>query len=324
MDASLVQDTNVFESLGSERTDTAARLLLQGAWNHRLYGTLRTAVHYRGALETYRRFSKEDRSVNEWVVQGEIPVGTWGAVGLDLRGRFKSFFHGPRGYSSFRGSPSFRWRISSEWNGMVFLESSVLNYAEGDFFDCRSGVAGLRFEWVPTARVVFAFQGTKGDARYDRPAYRFSAGPSGGTSWTAAGQWQHDTFYEWSLQIESTAWVLVRAGFGYETNASNNYGYAFRRPKAQVLAVKGIGVDWTVGLFWTWQIRRYSDPLAPFLAIRPESENEENNCVLVDVSRAITRRTSVKLQAGVYRNESPFRDLYYRKTLYAAGVTHAF
>jgi hypothetical protein len=92
----------------------------------------------------------------------------------------------------------------------------------------------------------------------------------------------------------------------------------------QVLAVKGIGFRWTAGFYWSWQNRRYTDPLDPFLPIRPESENEENNCFLIDISRAVGRRTSLKVQAGMYRNESPFRDLYYRKILYSVGMTHAF
>jgi hypothetical protein len=38
----------------------------------------------------------------------------------------------------------------------------------------------------------------------------------------------------------------------------------------------------------------------------------------------LKRQTSFRIRIGYYRNESPFRDLYYDKWSFSAGVTKRF
>ncbi|HEX9934019.1 MAG TPA: hypothetical protein VGB38_02380, partial [bacterium] len=173
-------------------------------------------------------------------------------------------------------------------------------------------------------RMLLGLQGVWGKVDYNRQAYGISSRSANFEQWTALGKSQKDPFGECSLQCEWTRWILLRVGLGYEVNRSNSYGYAYQRPKAHVLAVKSTASGWTFGFFWTSLVKRYSDSLRPILQIRPESENEENNVILADVAKTLDRGTSVKMQLGLYRNESPFRNLYYQKTLYSLGLTHSF
>jgi len=314
----------VFESVDRRQADTAMRLLVQGSWKHRFPNTFFLSAYYRGGMEIYRRFSNENRSVNEWIAELELPVGSSGAFGLDVQERVKTFFHVRRGYAYSELSPYVRRRFSGGLNGTVYCDLSSLNYSEGTYFDCRSRRGGIRLEWALTSWMVSTFQCMLGDNRYRRQAYGFLSGSPYMEQWIALGQSQKDAFREWSVQVESARWLFVRLTVGYENNGSNNYGYGFRRPKMQFLAVKTIAAEWTVSIFWTSQMKRYKDSLRPILQVYPESENEENNFVMMDLTRTIAERTSLRVQAGLYRNESPFRDLYYRKTLYSIGIAHAF
>lgn len=323
-DVSLVRDSNVFESVNAGQADAAGRLLFQATWKRRFFNSFQTGLSYRGGGEFSPRFSNESRAVNEWNAQGEIFLKPLGSAGFDLTERLKTFFRGQRGYSYTEGCFYFRRRLCSGLNATGFYSLSRMDYAGGKYFDCRSNWGGVRFHWAAARRMAWTFQGSTGNVRYTRQAFDILRRSLYSEEWIASGQIQKDSFREWSVQCESLCWLFLRLNVGYETSDSNNYGYAFRRPRIHLLAVKSVASDWTVGVVWSYLKKRYSDSLKPILQIRPESENEENNYVLADLTRVLSEKTSLRIQAGWYCNESPFRDLYYEKMLYSVGVNHAF
>jgi hypothetical protein len=324
LDVSLVHDDNVFETMSGARPDISARLLFQCSWKRRLDGQARLALNVQGAAEAYRRYSKENRSLTQVVLGCETPLkgSVWAGFDSDLR--FKTFFEADRGYAFFKLSPFVRWRIRQGWNATVFSAASRLNFFGGGQYDYTACIGGASIHWAADPNLLVSVQCVFGEAFYQRQAYGLLNWTKNFEQWKALDTTQKDPYTEVSLHFEWTQWLLLRCGFGYEINRSNSYGYAFKRPKANVLAVKSLDAGWTFGFCWTSQMKRYSDSLRPILQISSESENEENNCVLIDASKSLGGMSSVKFQAGWYRNESPFRDLYYQKILYSLGVHHTF
>jgi hypothetical protein len=323
---SLVHDDNVFETMNGPSPDLTARLLFQCSWKRPLGpgGKTRLALNVQGAVEAYRRYSKENRSLTQAVLGCETPLNGSVRAGFDSDFRFKTFFEPGRGYAFFKVSPFVRCRLRQGWNGTLFFAASRLDFFGGSQYDYTARAGGAGIHWAAGSNLLVSVQCVFGEALYRRQAYGLFNWTKNFEQWRDLGVSQRDPYTEPFLVFEWTKWLFLRCGLGYEISRSNSYGYAFNRPKANVLAVKSFDSGWTFGFCWTSQVKRYSDSLRPILQISPESENEENNCVLIDASKNVGRMVSVKFQAGWYRNESPFRDLYYVKTLYSIGMTRSF
>jgi hypothetical protein len=323
-DVSLVHDGNVFETEGDAKSDASARLMFQCAWKRRSEKGAGLRLSLQGAVEAYGRYSKENRSLGQAVTGFSLPLNAAVSAGCDSDVRFKTFFETSRGYAFYKISPFLLWRMGRGFNGTAFFAVSRLDFIGGRLYDYSAHAGGIRVDWAAASAVVLSLQHFFGEVLYSREAYGLSNRLKNSEQWDALGLSQKDSNGETSVQFEWSQWLLLRGGIGYEVNRSNSYGYAFNRPKVNVLAVKSLAAGWTLGLFWTSQIKRYSDSLRPILQISPESENEENNCVLIDATKNLGQTASVKFQAGLYRNESPFRNLYYQKILYSVGLTRRF
>jgi hypothetical protein len=67
------------------------------------------------------------------------------------------------------------------------------------------------------------------------------------------------------------------------------------------------------------QHKRYRKELPPIYLIDLDTEREQSNFVVVDLSRDLTAVISLVARAAFYDNESTVRSLFYQKTLYFAG-----
>ncbi len=76
-----------------------------------------------------------------------------------------------------------------------------------------------------------------------------------------------------------------------------------------------------VRAFWTHRKKTYADGLEALIRIRPDAEDETNSQALLDLSRRFGNGWTGRMRAARYRNESPIRALYYRKTIASLGIT---
>ena len=67
--------------------------------------------------------------------------------------------------------------------------------------------------------------------------------------------------------------------------------------------------------YMTWQKKNYRDTLLPFLPIELDTEQEENNFYVLDLSRDLWPEITAVVRWAWYKNESPWANLYYKKTL---------
>jgi hypothetical protein len=126
------------------------------------------------------------------------------------------------------------------------------------------------------------------------------------------------------LQAEWYGWALLRIGISYRRNVSNSYGYAYEVPTIHVLGARALPWKLTVRIFVSLQWKTYTDPLQPFLQIRPDTEIEENNTMVLDLSRDFGRGWEIVLRSAWYQNESPFRNLFYKKRVIGIGLSKRF
>ena len=324
LDASLVQDNNVFESIADPRSDVAGRLLADITGDGRLTPSVMFSFKYKGGLEAYTHHAEENRMIHDLLVRGAYGVHPRISLGLAVQGRSKTFFGAERGYAFYNGSPFIRHALSDRLRGSVFFVLSRLDYTEGQLFDYTQKGWGVGLEWTVTPRINWGIQYTRGTLDFSRQALDYEDIEETIFQWIDLGFRQKDHLQEVSTSLEIYFWALMRLGISYQDNASNSYGFSYRRPKIELLVAKSFPWSLTLRFYWTLLFKDYSDPLQPILQIFPDSENEENSFTLIDLSKDLKHAFSLRCRIGWYRNESPFRDLYYEKTILSCGIARRF
>lgn len=324
LDGSIVHDNNVLESISNPFADFTGRFLTDVTSHGRVFQSLNVFMQYRGGLETYKSYSEENRMVND--IQGNLtfPIHPEFSAGLNFQARNKLFFSAHRGYWYVQSSPFIRWKFPYNVRVSLFHVLSFLDYADGVIYDYLHQGAGVRIECAVTRSFNWNISWTFGNLRFDREAQDYEPIDLFNFQWTNLDKKQKDHHQELSTSIELYYWILLRIQYAYERNMSNSYGFTYNRPKFNILAAKNLKWGFTLRFYWNMLLKKYSDSLQPILQIRPDTENEENSFLLVDLSKDITKNMSVRFRMGWYRNESPFRDLYYEKTLISGGLSHRF
>jgi hypothetical protein len=254
----------------------------------------------------------------------EIPIQTGLSSGVTFQGRNKTFFNAEGGYSFYQASPFFRWSLPYGLRGSLFYTISFLNYSRGLNYDYRYRGGGIRLGLALWSRLTWDLRWTLGSLRYDRYAFAYEKIDPQTYQWFDLGMTQKDDLQEISTTLEIYKWALIRIEFSYLKNSSNSYGYSYTGPKINVLAAKSLPWSLTLRFYWTLLLKNYTDSLQPLLQLRPDTENEENNFTLIDISKDLKQNLSLRFRMGWYQNESPFRDLYYEKNLISLGLTQRF
>lgn len=324
VDLSVVRDNNVFESLSDHSADYAGRILVEFSSTGRPLKDMMLSIHYTGGLEAYWWHTIENRMVNDATTVCEIPLNKRFSIGANFHGRSKTFFHAQRGYRFFQGSPFIRWTSSFGLTGTIFYSQTSLDYAEGSQFDYQYRNGGILLEFAFWPGVQWDLQLTLGALHYDRSAFDYEEMTFQTYQWFEKGIQQKDHLKEVSTTLEVYKWALIRIGFSYQKNTSNSYGYSYRCPKIKILAAKSFPWGLTLSLYWTLLLKQYTDSLQPILQLRPDTENEENSFILADLSKDLRNNLSLRFRLGRYKNESPFRDLYYEKNIISVGITQRF
>lgn len=320
----MLYDSNVFESVDNAVQDQAGRFFLRLSSKGAFFRRISASVQYSGAVEGYIQNGIDSRMIHQihgnlWAVMKKDL-----ACGVEIRGRDKSFFRSDRGYRFLYAQPVVQISPNQNWSGRIFYSISDFNYIEGDLFDHTQNGWGISLQAVVNSRITIRLRWSTGLSSYNREAYAYSYINETLFQWMEKGEQQSDRLNEWLLYMEVYYWAFFKLDAGYQVNHSNNYGYSFSRPRINLLIVKSLPGDFTIGLYYMQQWKKYEDSLIPFLQLEPETETEENNYLLFTLDKAITEKNTIQIRWGWYRNESPFRDLYYEKQVISFGFSRAF
>ncbi len=320
VDLSAGMDNNVMESVSDRLSDITGRLQFHLGGTGKFKPSI-LSFQYRGGCEIYSRYSAENRVLNDFQGRFEIPVVFRSFAGLSMQARDKTFFNDNRGYRSFQASPFLGWSFGWGLKATCFATFAWLNYKDGTVFDYEYMSGGLTFDFMISPKFIWDVQIEAGTMRFNRQVLSFESFDFQPYTWIYNNDQQKDNVQEISAGLELYQWVLIHGRIFYQTCRSNSYGYSYSMPGIMLIAAKALPWNMTLRLYWNLQLKRYTDSLQPILQMYPDSEHEENNYFLVDFSKDLSAKTSLRMRFGMYRNESPFRDRYYRKNLISLGFT---
>ncbi len=320
----MLHDSNVFESYDRPVQDGLGRIWFDAGGRVRPLRPLLLFVNYSGGVDVYAARPVEDRTVHTLIGSAEMPLWGKNVIGMDLQGKVKSFLRLDRGYGTGRLSPFLRLNLFDRALLKASWAVSGFDYSPGEAFDYSARASSIVLESSPFPRVRWSLGFASHELRYKRqavewvfPEYRISP-------WIPLGFSQRDRVTEFSASAEVYCWAYWLLRYSYERNRSNGYGYSYRDPEFEIVFAKMLPWRLNVKLFWTRRAKTYSDPLTPFLQVRPDAEDETTSETLLDVSRTLNEKMTARVRVARYRNESPFRNLYYRKDIASLGFCYEF
>ena len=323
-DIAFLQDDNVLESVTDGVSDITARTFADISGMKRLSSNASLDLSYKGGIEVYKTYSDENRMIHDLSARFLHNINQTLTAGLTLQTRSKTFFKARRGYLHLHFMPTAHIKLGKKAQAGLFASYTHLDYADGSLFDFNRLNAGLRCNVSLSHRLNWKIQALIGRIDYQRQALDYQVLDVDTYQWIILDHRQRDRICEISSTLEFYYFALIRCIGAYQWISSNSYGYAHTRPKLQIIAAKTFPWSFTLRAYWTLNLKDYKDSLQPILQVSPDTETEENSFILVDVIKDLKDDFSMRLRIGKYRNESPFRDLYYKKTLISFGLSKRF
>ncbi len=317
-------DDNIFESADFHTSDLTGRLHFSFTGSGRMNRHFIIQTDGQIGLEGYSQYTIETRALcdlNTKITTRILPTLHISAL---LRFRAKKYFSADKGYRM----PLYRLETtvypSPSWVFAIYAQQSNLDYSLGQLYDHKQREGGLSIRWAANRRLQWQINGVIGKIRYDRQAFEWLSNDELNTPWIYHNDQQSDRYWQCSIWIEYYKNMLLRFTAGYERVTSNSTGFNYRQPMIDINAAREIVPGFLINLKWIWKGKRYDDPLNPSLQLRPDTETEDMNMAVIDLSRELNSAVTATFRVGWYENESPYRNRYYQKTVCTLGLLLRF
>jgi hypothetical protein len=312
-------DDNIFESSARPTAAYSGRLLFSSRAD-RVWQRTQLLFAYSGGLQTYNAHADENKLTNEANAEARWNVNRWCQIRGSLNGTIKIYFNGPNDFGTTQSALNVVLQLPRRWGLRLTTSSSRLDYAESDGFDYlgRSFGATVR---RPFADWLVAEGGVE-HARLDYLRFAYDYAQNG--FWFSTGKKQRDT------QTGAVARVIIGRKFfvnlsgEWHRNSSNSLGYDFERLRLSLIAAIRLAPRWLLRVAALRQQKKYLEALPPILPIELDTERNESNFIVADVSYDLSPQLGWLLRAAYYDNEAAIRGLFYQKAVFFSGMEYRF
>jgi len=311
-------DNNIFEVRRSPTADRALTGTLHLGGEHQDTHWLLTFGAQSG-LQSYFSHPEENKLITEMEGRVERLLFRRMTLGAEGWGRLKLFLENTFDYSVGGAGLYLRVPMPFGFITRMDLKSQGLDYADFDLFDFDGRQAGVSLARNLTAALRVEATVSWHRVTFDRQAFDYRAPPG---LWQALGKRQQDDLQVVEAHLQWQRGFSLSLDYSYERNRSNSYGFSYNRHRWILLAAKGLPLAMLFRGSVAFQVKSYLDPLRPFFPLELDTEREESNAVVVDLSRDLWGNLSALARAAWYRNESPLRGQFYRKRLVQVALEY--
>ncbi|MBN2356467.1 hypothetical protein JXO59_10160 [candidate division KSB1 bacterium] len=313
-------DDNVLESV-KRPVDSQSLRLLYDAKSRVKLRRFTVQLGYHGGCQLYDQVKAEHKLINDIDASVCLRVSHWLQMGVQGWARLKIFLNRENDYAYGR------WQafMLADGPGDVLIKTGyceeLLDYARTDFYSFYSPGFFLQLQRRVGPHITLLPQFSYSSVQFQRYAFR---GSDDSYSFWPTSYRQRDDCLALGLGAEAV-WptLLINLGYRYEMDESNSYGYSYHRHVVTLSFVKSLGEFYIRG-HSAIQVKRYHDNLLPFYPLQLDTEREESNFIVLDVSRDLCSFMGLVLRAAWYKNESPWASLYYEKRLVSLGAEFRF
>ena len=312
-------DNNVEESLNQTAAARAIKLQFHSQ-ARRSWPRLSVQLSYQGGYQLYWSFASENKLINEIAAQAAYKITNKIKFGLESQARLKMFLNREPRYALGDFGLFLNLRLPARLKMHIYYKSEGLDYAASDYHDYSGQSVGLQLHKRVARGLSITPLWSWRRFCFNRPAFDISYWGN----WVPLLTQQQDYLIGYGCQID---WIwrglLLNLTYHYETYKSNSYGYNFHRHRLNLVgAIKCFGV--LMRFYGTLQRKSYTDDLLPFWPLELDTEKEESNFLVIDISRELFPNVILIFRTAWYENESPWPNLYYSKRLVNIGVEFRF
>lgn len=313
-------DDNVFESLKRPKDDKSLRVMYDARGRVKL-DRVSIQMGYQGGCQVYQQVETENKLVNDLNATITVRMSNWLQLSAQGSARLKVFLDRDNDYYYGRWQVYFQTHLPWDLTVKSGYSEEALDYQRTNFYSYYSPGFFLQTLKKLGSNVTLLPQFSWSATRFQRTA--FSQNSINYSFWPESYR-QRDEIITLSVGLE-WLWssLLVNVFYLYEIDDSNSYGYSYNRHIVSLSFVKNIHGFYLRG-YGTIQKKKYQDDLLPFYPLQLDTEKEESNFIVLDISRDLYSFMALVLRAAWYKNESPWASLYYQKRLLSLGAEFRF
>lgn len=308
-------DSNIFESSARRTASGSARFLLNTRGD-RQASRWQAHYNYSAALQTYPSFGDENKLSHELAGGMGARVQSWLHVAAEANGALKLYLENAADYGTTSGNLTASFLLPANWVAAASGETGQLDYAATDLFDFTFNGAALSLRRPLRVHGAVTIAVNQRVLRYQREAFVYR----GGRGLLPRGEVQRDALTTAHVAFAWGRKTVVQLALEAQANRSNSFGYDFTRWRASGLLGWRPAPRWMLRAAGLVQKKKYRDDLSRFNLRDLDTEREQSNFLLLDLSRDLSPEISLVARAAIYDNESTVPGVFYRKTLYFAGL----
>ena len=279
-------------------------------------------LDYRGGYRKYLSCSAETRFVHEIEGRGKARLGSRGAVGVSSTVRFKHFPASSRDSWRGLGEIWLQWIFFGEISGKLYYGPSFLDYSTYEFFDYVDYEWGISFCTRISPRLQIGIGSSFNRITYQRSALDYEEFVPEGL--TEKAEEQIDHLYGIALFFEYYRGFFLRCDYSFEKDRSNSFGYSYRRHYVHLVLARDFVYQSLIKVYSAVQFKSYLEPVEQLLLLNLDTEGEQDNLFVVELSRGVSSRWSAFVRFRWTKNESLVRDRLYEKRFTSIGMEYQF
>jgi len=305
------QDSNIKESAQGTQAAPSLRLLLDlGARRQLATGTVHLSLQ--GGCQAYWQHVDEDKVVGELRAGAAWPVGSKCSLGARASLRLKSFLREGPDYHHFSLAAFAQTRLPAQTALGLSCTRERLDYAASSIYDTDGWNTEVTVTRPLTAWVsAVVILGTQ-HWSLDRPAFAYDRDRK---EWQALPQQHVDRVMSGGGRLELHTCGQWAIAYLYEKSSSNSYGYSFCRHRVSLLAGVDLSRRDLLRIYALLQRKRYEEAAYPALPLGLDTEREQSNVLVLDLSHTLANGYTAILRLARYDNESLVRGRYYQKSV---------
>lgn len=308
-------DSNIYESSSRRTASGSARFLLNTRGDRR---SARWQMHYNysAALQTYPGHGNENKLSHD--VSGLVGarVNSWLQVSSRANATLKFYLEEATDYGTTSGNLTASLLLPRHLVVDLSGETGQLDYAGSDRFDFTFNGAELACRRPLSTRgsveVIFNHRAV----HYQRRAYEYLGAPG----LFPKAMMQRDALTTMHVGMAYGRKLVMQVAVEAQFNRSNSFGYDFNRWRVSGLLGFRPARRWMLRAAGLLQNKSYRDDLSRLNLRDLDTEREQSNFLVLDLSRDLSPEISLLTRAAIYDNESLVPGVFYRKTLYFAGL----
>jgi len=285
----------------------------------------RLGLSMRGFLERYDRLPREARAQAETRLQGDLPLGSRGALlRFDAGWRARTYPDSTqRNFQRSWGSLRSRFKLGPRGALQPRIELWSQDYDRTRERDQIGTDFELAYE-LAVRRNLSATLGLEvGGIRFQRKSLQVEK--RDGKSTVTLGPDQRDDHRLVRIGARYLSRMLVQLEYGFRSHRSNSIGSSFRRHEVRWLLSRSLPWGWSGQAYGSLESTTYTDEdLADLIVIRVGEEEEasdDNNVFALQVGRPLLEGWRLQVRHSWYRNESLLVGDYYEKRVWTFALS---